>query len=63
MIAQACHQYPATTIATLSTFYLADSLLEYWLGKTQKLSAGSKVGLILTGLAAVAILIARKKNV
>lgn len=62
MITEACHQYPATSVAALGSFYFADTLLEHWLGKTEKVSAGSKVGLILTGLAALAVLITRKKK-
>lgn len=62
MIAQACQQYPVTTIASLIGACLVNELFEYWIGKTEKYSAGSKIELILTGLAALAVLFTRKKK-
>lgn len=55
-----CHNY--TSMAALALLYLADQLFEYWLGKTNKISAGSKVGLIITALASIAVLILRRKE-
>lgn len=55
-----CH--PSTGALVLAGLYLADSLLEYWLGKTSKFKAASKWELIFTGAVAAAVLLLSRKE-
>ena len=54
-----CKAVTENSFIALSVFYFTDQLFEYWLGKTEK---GSKIGLVITGFAYIAVLLLRRKD-
>lgn len=48
--------------AVTGVLSIAQALVEYWLGKTSKVKSASILELVLTGAAAIAVLILRRKT-
>lgn len=60
MIAEICSD-PSKVMMLMLGLKLVDGAIEYWLGKTEKVKAGSVLELILNGLRFLVKLLARKK--
>lgn len=48
--------------AVIAGFWLAHTLLEYWLGKTQRTKSGSVVELVITGVVGLVVLMAQRRK-
>lgn len=48
--------------AIIAVCYLIDKIIEFWLGKTNKVKSGSMLELVLTGLLAITLILFRRKK-
>lgn len=48
--------------AVIAALWLAHTLFEYWLGKTQRTKSGSVVELVITGIVGLIVLMAHRRK-